>query len=116
MARAGREIITLQCTECKRRNYSTTKNKKTMTEKMEPDKNDSSIVARPKEWWLTTRDFFRDTNAEMKKVTWPGKNEVVGTTVVVIISTIIFAVYLWGCDQAFFWIISTMFKRFGAGT
>ncbi len=35
MARAGREIITLQCTECKRRNYSTTKNKKTMTEKLE---------------------------------------------------------------------------------
>jgi large subunit ribosomal protein L33 len=35
MARAGREIITLQCTECKRRNYSTTKNRKTTTEKLE---------------------------------------------------------------------------------
>ena len=35
MARQGREIITLQCTECKNRNYSTTKNKKTMTEKVE---------------------------------------------------------------------------------
>ena len=35
MARAGREIITLQCTECKRRNYTTTKNKKTNTEKLE---------------------------------------------------------------------------------
>ncbi len=35
MARAGREIITLQCSECKHRNYSTTKNKKTTTEKLE---------------------------------------------------------------------------------
>ena len=35
MARAGREIITLQCTECKNRNYTTTKNKKTTTEKLE---------------------------------------------------------------------------------
>jgi large subunit ribosomal protein L33 len=35
MARQGREIITLQCTECKRKNYSTNKNKKTMTEKLE---------------------------------------------------------------------------------
>ncbi len=26
-----REIITLECTECKERNYSTTKNKKTVT-------------------------------------------------------------------------------------
>ena len=30
-----REIITLQCTECKERNYSTTKNKKTMTKRLE---------------------------------------------------------------------------------
>ena len=30
-----RDIITLACTECKRRNYSTTKNKKTITERFE---------------------------------------------------------------------------------
>ena len=30
-----REIITLQCTECKNKNYSKTKNKKTMTERLE---------------------------------------------------------------------------------
>ena len=32
---AVREIISLQCTECKRKNYSTTKNKKKTTEKLE---------------------------------------------------------------------------------
>jgi preprotein translocase subunit SecE len=82
---------------------------------MESDK-ENSVIARPREWWLTTRDFFRDTNSEMKKVTWPARPEVVGTTVVVIISTIIFAVYLWGCDQVFFYLITNMFKRFGAGS
>ncbi len=30
-----REIITLACQECKRRNYTTTKNKKTKTERLE---------------------------------------------------------------------------------
>lgn len=30
-----REIITLQCTGCKRKNYSSTRNKKTQTEKLE---------------------------------------------------------------------------------
>ena len=35
-----REIVSLQCTECKDRNYSTTKNKKTMPEKMEIKKFD----------------------------------------------------------------------------
>jgi len=31
----AREIITFQCTECKNRNYSSTKNKKTTTERLE---------------------------------------------------------------------------------
>ena len=31
----AREIITLQCTACKDRNYSTTKNRKTTTERLE---------------------------------------------------------------------------------
>ncbi|MBM3304687.1 MAG: 50S ribosomal protein L33 [Candidatus Aminicenantes bacterium] len=33
-----REIITLQCGGCKRRNYSSTRNKKTQTEKLETKK------------------------------------------------------------------------------
>lgn len=30
-----RDIVTLQCTECKRRNYTTTRNKKLSREKLE---------------------------------------------------------------------------------
>ena len=30
-----REIITLQCSDCKRRNYTTTRNKKKQTERLE---------------------------------------------------------------------------------
>ncbi len=33
-----REIITLQCGDCKERNYSTTKNRKTMAERLEKKK------------------------------------------------------------------------------
>jgi len=33
-----REIVTLQCSECKRRNYTTTRNKKKQTEKLEVNK------------------------------------------------------------------------------
>ena len=33
-----RDIITLACTDCKRRNYSTTKNKKKTTERLELSK------------------------------------------------------------------------------
>ena len=30
-----RDLIALQCTECKRKNYTTTKNKRTMPDKMQ---------------------------------------------------------------------------------
>jgi len=78
------------------------------------DKEPNAIVAKPREWWTTSRDFFRETNAEMKKVTWPNRNEVVGTTVVVIVATVVFAVYLWGCDVVFYEAINLLFHKFGA--
>ena len=78
--------------------------------------DENAIVAKPKQWWLTTREFWRDTVSEMKKVTWPNRNEVVGTTVVVVVATVIFALYLWGCDLVFYKAIDFLFTRFGAGT
>ncbi len=74
------------------------------------------IVERPKQWWVATKEFSRDTVAEMKKVTWPTRNEVVGTTVVVVVTTFVFALYLWGCDVVFYKAIDFLFNKFGAGT
>ena len=72
------------------------------------------LAQKPKEWLATTRDYWRETNAEMKKVTWPNRNEVVGTTVVVLVATIVFAVFLWGCDVVFYKGIELLFAKFGA--
>jgi preprotein translocase subunit SecE len=82
---------------------------------MDVSSTGNAIVSKPKQWWLTMREFFRDTNAEMQKVSWPSRNEVVGTTVVVIVSTILFALYLWGCDLLFYKAIDFLFSRFGSG-
>ena len=85
-----------------------------MAEVVKQQENGS--VSKPKQWWLSTREFFRDTQSEMKKVTWPTKNEVVGTTVVVIAATLVFALFLWGCDLVFYKAIDFLFSRFGAST
>jgi len=77
---------------------------------------ETGIVSKPRDWWITTRDFFRETSSEMKKVTWPTRPEVMGTTMVVIVATLVFAVYLWGCDVIFYKMINFLFTRFGAGT
>ena len=80
------------------------------------DEKNNALVARPKQWWLSTQEFFRDTTGEMKKVTWPTRNEVIGTTFVVIIATLVFALFLWGCDVVLYKAIDFLFTRFGAST
>lgn len=45
--------------------------------------------------------FFRETKAELKKVVWPSRQDVVSSVLVVIISTIIMAVILGLLDFAF---------------
>ena len=51
-----------------------------------------------KKWWELTRQFLVEVKMELFKTTWPGRKEVWGTTLVVIVMTIICAVFLWGVD------------------
>jgi len=74
----------------------------------------NGIGSKPKQWVNFLREGWRDVVAEMKKVTWPNRSEVVGTTVVVLIATVVFAVYLWGCDVVFYQAINLLFTKFGA--
>ena len=43
MARGNRVLVTLECKECKRRNYHTNKNKRTTTNKLEFKKYDPVV-------------------------------------------------------------------------
>ncbi len=45
--------------------------------------------------------FVRETVAELSKVEWPNRPQVVQGTIVVIIACAIIGAYLWGADQAF---------------
>ena len=57
-------------------------------------------------WYKRFINFLRDTKAELKKVTWPSRNEVTSTTIVVIIATVFFGFYLFFMDVLFSWLIS----------
>jgi preprotein translocase subunit SecE len=66
-----------------------------------------------KEWWPTARDFFRDAWSEMKKVSWPARGEVTGTTVVVIIACFLFGFYLFVVDSGLAWVVDKIYKATG---
>lgn len=47
-----------------------------------------------KKIWQKTRQFFREVRAEVRKVTWPGKDEIKVLTVVVVLFVFIFTVFI----------------------
>lgn len=58
------------------------------------------------------RGYYSDVRAEMKRVTWPSKQEIYGTTVMVVLTTFLFGIYFWICDEAFSNVISKILKLF----
>jgi preprotein translocase subunit SecE len=57
-------------------------------------------------WYKRFINFLKETKAELKKVTWPSRNEVTSTTIVVIIATVFFGFYLFFMDIIFSWVIT----------
>jgi preprotein translocase subunit SecE len=62
--------------------------------------------------WLTYffKQFIPEVVSEMKKVTFPGREEVMGTTVVVVVTSFIFAFYLWAADLLIMRLYEGVFK------
>ena len=53
--------------------------------------------------------FFRESYAELRKVVWPTRDEVVASTKVVIVSTLIIAIALWLVDFVIYHGIDLLF-------
>jgi preprotein translocase subunit SecE len=64
-------------------------------------------------WYKRLTNFLRDVRAEIKKVTWPSRNEVYSTTIVVIFATFFFGFYLYFMDLIFSWVIKQIKALFG---
>jgi len=60
------------------------------------------------------RTFLTEVRNEMRRVTWPSRKEVYATTVVVILTSAFFGIYLWGLDVALSAAVNWVFQRFGA--
>jgi len=61
------------------------------------------LEAKKSNWIESTRSYLQDIRSEMKRVTWPNRDRVQSTTLVVIVSVFIFAAY--------FKIVDTVIER-----
>jgi preprotein translocase subunit SecE len=55
--------------------------------------------------------FFKEVRSELKKVTWPNRQELVSYTTVVILSVIVVAVIIWVADSAFTGILNFIINK-----
>jgi preprotein translocase subunit SecE len=66
----------------------------------------------PGNWWERSRRFLSEVRNELSRVTWPSSREVYATTLVVIVTSIFFGIYLYGLDLVFDIIVRWIFVRF----
>ena len=59
------------------------------------------------------KEFLPEVKSEWKKVTKPSRKEVTQTTTVVVVTSFIFAFYLWGVDKVFQKAYEMMFQALG---
>ena len=96
-----RTKITLACTECQRRNYNMTKDKKTHPDRMETKKYSR---------FCRTHTGLK---AEFQKIIWPEKQSVIRQTIAVlavsVVTGLIIALLDWGIQQGVDFLIGLHF-------
>ena len=60
------------------------------------------------------RLFLSEVRNELKRVTWPSQKEVYATTVVVILTSAFFGIYLFALDAVLLNIYQWILRKFGA--
>ena len=80
--------------------------------------HEDSLQGRAREsvtgWWGRSRRFLAEVRNEMARVTWPSRKEVYATTIVVILTSIFFGIYLYGIDLVVSRLMGAIFRTFGA--
>ncbi|HEX7777884.1 MAG TPA: preprotein translocase subunit SecE [Vicinamibacterales bacterium] len=65
-------------------------------------------------WFGRARRFLTDVRSELSRVTWPTRREVWATTVVVILTSLLFGVYLYTVDVGLTKLVEWIYTRVGA--
>jgi preprotein translocase subunit SecE len=73
---------------------------------------DSGGEGRGTGWLTTSRNFLTEVRNEMRRVTWPSRREVYATTLVVILTSAFFGLYLWGVDLALSAAVASLYRMF----
>ncbi|MBI4537196.1 MAG: preprotein translocase subunit SecE [candidate division NC10 bacterium] len=69
-----------------------------------------AVVARVQGWRASTVQFLREVWVELKKVNWPQRKEVMGSTAVVILASFAVAFFLGAVDLVLQWALAAVIR------
>ena len=67
---------------------------------------DTAVQTGPSRW----KKFIREVKAELKKVTWPGKSELISFTGIVFVTVTVVAALIWVIDTSFTQLLKAIIK------
>ena len=73
----------------------------------------NKLIKSIKEFIPRSKTFLTEVRGEWKKVTKPPRREVMQTTAVVLVTSFVFAIYLWLSDRVIQWVYEETFKLLG---
>jgi preprotein translocase subunit SecE len=65
----------------------------------------------PKKKRITIKQFMTEVQAEMKKVTWPTRQEATSYTVIVLVVVTLVGTFIWAADQFFGYLVRVLIIR-----
>jgi len=75
-------------------------------------RDESSALGQAKGALGHLKQYISEVKTETKRVTWPGLQEVYGTTVMVVLTTFLFGIYFYLCDLAFGKAVKSLLDHF----
>ncbi len=69
---------------------------------------EANVKTKKKSFFARMKKYFKDTKSELKKVTWPSKEQLKQNTIVIITFIIIVGIFLFAIDMLFSWLSSLL--------
>jgi preprotein translocase subunit SecE len=62
-------------------------------------------------WGVALQVFYREVRVEMQKVAWPSRNDLIGSTVVVLVAVVVLTAIIAGADEVLSRVLSLLLGK-----
>lgn len=70
--------------------------------------SETNVSVKKKPFFTRLKDYFKSTKADLKKVTWPTKDQLKNNTIIILTFIILMGIFLFAFDSLFGWVVSLL--------